>query len=185
MNARERSNGGWHHHLWLAILVVATLVFTGVFACAAPFAALGAVAALTLSRRDALLVTAEVWLINQLTGFLVLGYPWTANSAAWGVTIAAAAILGTLAAGWTAERVAVMPNAAKAVVALTAAFAIYEVVIAVGAAGLGGTQNLAPAIVAQVLGINAGALVVLSGLVWLGGAVGLRGLAAAGSATAR
>ncbi len=34
------------HRLWLAILVVATIAFTLVFACAAPFAAFGAAAAL-------------------------------------------------------------------------------------------------------------------------------------------
>ena len=94
------------HHLWLATLVVATFAFTLVFACAAPFAAFGAAAALTLSRRDALVVTVALWLANQLTGFLVLEYPWTLNSLAWGPAIGIAAVLGTVSAQSTARRLA-------------------------------------------------------------------------------
>jgi len=72
------------HQLWLAILVVATIAFTLVFACAAPFAAFGAAAALTLSRRDALLATVALWLVDQAAGYLIVGYPWTLHSVAWG-----------------------------------------------------------------------------------------------------
>jgi len=57
---------GWGHEVWLALLVAASAAFSFVFACATPFAAFGAAAALTLSRRDALRLTVAVWLANQV-----------------------------------------------------------------------------------------------------------------------
>ena len=77
MQPSEPSITDRRHQLWLTLLVTGSVAFTTVFACAAPFAAFSAATALALSRRDALLLTAGVWLANQLTGFLVLGYPWT------------------------------------------------------------------------------------------------------------
>src|SRR5438046_2750315 len=139
------------HHLWLAILVVATIGFTLVFACAAPFAAFGAAAALTLSRREALLATVALWLVNQITGYLVVGYPWTFNSVAWGPAIGFAAVLGTLFAQWVVRRVPEAGNVVRALTALILAFAVYEVAIfLVSAALLGGIEMFAPAILGQV-----------------------------------
>ncbi len=60
---------GWGHQLWLALLVAASAAFSFVFACATPFAAFAAAAALTLSRRDALRLTVAVWLANQVLGY--------------------------------------------------------------------------------------------------------------------
>ena len=51
------SQAAWRHHVWLALLVVAISAFSFVAACATPFAAFAAVAALTLSRGDALRIT--------------------------------------------------------------------------------------------------------------------------------
>ena len=42
-----------------------------------------------------------LWLANQLTGFIVLGYPWTPNKRGGGPAIGIAAVLGTLAAQWS------------------------------------------------------------------------------------
>lgn len=92
---------GWRHHLWLALLVCASVAFSLGFACATPFAAFGNGAALTLNRRDAILLTGAVWLANQFVGFIILRYPWTITSFACGFAIGAAAILATLAARWT------------------------------------------------------------------------------------
>jgi hypothetical protein len=163
------------HHLWLAVLVIATIAFTLVFACAAPFAAFGAAAALTLSRRDALLVTVALWLANQLTGFVALGYPWTANSAAWAPTLAAAAVLATLTAQWTVRRLAGSRDIVRGLAALGLAFAVFEVAIfLVSAALLGGLEMYAPSIVGQVFATNVAALLGLYGLNWLGARLGLR-----------
>lgn len=165
----------WRHALWLALLVVATLAFSLVFACAAPFAAFGAIAALTLPRRDALLVTVALWLANQLTGFVILGYPSTVNSVAWGPAIGVAAVLGTMAAQWTLGRLVSAGDVTRALAAFLAAFAVYEVAIfAVSVGFLGGTETFAPSIVGQVFVTNVAALVGLYGLDRLGQAAGLR-----------
>ena len=175
MQASAPSITGWRHQLWLALLVAATVAFTSVFACAAPFAAFGAAAALTLSRRDALLLTVGLWLANQLMGYLVLGYPWTLNSVAWAPAIGAAAILGTLAAQWTVRRLAAASHVARALAALLVAFVVYEAAIfAVSIALLGGTHTFAPSIIGQVFMTNVVALVGLYGLNRLGAALGLR-----------
>ncbi len=175
MQASEAPITGWRHHLWLALLVAACVAFSAVFACAAPFAALGAAAALTLSRRDALLLTVGLWLANQLTGYIALGYPRTVNSVAWGLAIGVAALLGTMAARWTVLRLAAASHPARALAALLAAFAVYEVAIfAVAVTLLGGTQAFAPSIVGQIFATNVVALVGLYGLNRLGAAVGLR-----------
>lgn len=163
------------HQLWLAILIVATIAFTLVFACAAPFAAFGAAAALTLSRRDALLATVALWLVNQITGYLVVGYPWTLNSVAWGPALGIAAVLGTLSAQWVVRRLAEAGGLVRALTALILAFAVYEVAIfLVSAALLGGLEMFAPVIVGQVFVTNVAALVGLYGLNRLGASLGLR-----------
>jgi hypothetical protein len=46
----------WRHPLWLGWLVAAGVVFSLGLACSVPLAAFAAAAALTLSRRDALLL---------------------------------------------------------------------------------------------------------------------------------
>jgi hypothetical protein len=163
------------HHFWLAVLVVATIAFTLVFACAAPFAAFGAAAALTLSRRDALVVTIALWLANQVTGFVVVGYPWTANSVAWAPALAVAAVLATVSAQWTVRRLAESRDIVQAVAALVLAFAVFEVAIfLVSAALLGGIEMFAPSIIGHVFVTNVAALAGLYGLNWVGARLGLR-----------
>jgi hypothetical protein len=163
------------HQIWLTILVAATIAFSLIFACAAPFAAFGTAAALTLSRRDALLLTVALCLANQLTGYGILGYPWTMNSVAWAPAIGIAAVLGTLAALWTVQRLAGAREVVQALAAFLAAFAVCEVaILVVSVALLGGTETFAPSIVAQVFVTNVAALVGLYGLNWLGAALGFR-----------
>lgn len=89
---------------WAAFLVVATTAGSVLLACATPFAAAAAVAALTLPPRLALVATMGVWLGNQAVGFLMLGYPLTPSALAWGPVLGGAAILAAVAAirasGW-------------------------------------------------------------------------------------
>ena len=51
---------GWRHLFWLALLVGASIAFSLGLACAIPFAAFAAAAALTLSRRDALVLIVAI-----------------------------------------------------------------------------------------------------------------------------
>jgi hypothetical protein len=165
---------GWRHHLWLALLVVASVAFSLGFACATPFVAFAAGAALTLGRRDALMLIVAVWLANQFVGFAWLGYPGTANTLAWGLALGAAAILATLAAQEIAARAAGSRRAARATVAFLAAFAVYEgVLFVLAVALLGGTEDFTPTIIGEIFAINAAALLGLFAVSRIGAAIGL------------
>ena len=148
------------HLLWVSLLVAASVVFSLGFACATPLAAFGAAAALMSSRREALALILSVWFANQLVGFTMLGYPWTASTLAWGVALGAAAVLATLAGQWTANR---SFDAARVVSFLAtglAAFAAYEAALfVVAAAWLGGAEDFTAAILARIFVINAAAFV--------------------------
>ncbi|HUN52891.1 MAG TPA: hypothetical protein VMU42_17330 [Candidatus Sulfotelmatobacter sp.] len=164
----------WRHQLWLVLLVAASVAFSFGFACAVPLAAFGAVAALTLSRRDALLFIAAVWLANQIVGYGFLNYPWDAISLAWGAALGIVALLATLAARWTAFRLDRAGHAAVWCLAFLAAFAVYEgALFVVAATALGGTEDFAPAIVGRIFSINALGFAGLIVLNRLGATIGL------------
>ena len=116
---------GWRRPIWIALLVAASVAFSLGFACATPLAAFAAIAALSMPRKDALLLIGLVWTANQAVGFSVLHYPWTADCFAWGVGLGIVALLATLGAKWTAERFNPLGRLASAM-AFLAAFAIYE-----------------------------------------------------------
>lgn len=172
--ARSVAESRGRRFLWLAALVAAGVAFSLGLACAAPLAAFAAAGALTLPRRDALMLTAAVWLANQIVGFAFLAYPWTADTLAWGLVLGIVALIAT-AAGETIARCLDGSNAAVALVAtFLGAFAVYEGGLFVVAAGwLGGTQDFALAIVARIFEINAGAFVGLLVLHRLGLSIGI------------
>jgi hypothetical protein len=165
---------GWHHALWLALLVASSVAFSLGFACAVPLAAFGAVAALTLPRRAAMLLIGTVWIANQLVGFAILDYPWTASTFAWGVALGIVAVLATLAAQALTLRFDERGAVAVSLAAFVGAFVMYEGGLCVVAATLlGGAEDFAPVIMARVLEINAAAFAGLLVLKRLGTAVGL------------
>ena len=84
--------------IWITLIVACGTCLSPMFACVTPFAALSALAALKLDRRDAAAVVGVVWLANQAMGYGFLGYPWTWDSAAWGLAIGACSGLAVLAA---------------------------------------------------------------------------------------
>lgn len=84
--------------VWGVFLVCGSTAGSLLFACATPFAATAAIAALTLSPRLALVTTMGVWLGNQAAGFLLLGYPVTASSLAWGPALGGAALFAAAVA---------------------------------------------------------------------------------------
>ncbi len=153
------------HPLWLGLLIAATAGLTTVYTCITPFAAFAVIAAVTLSRRQAVSCTVVVWLANQAVGFGVLNYPWTADTFAWGVAIGGAAVTGTLVAQWIAARLGSFGSPVQAVAAFGMAFALYELTLyAVAVSLLGGTAAFTPRIIGQVLLVNAVTLVGLFGL---------------------
>ena len=169
MQSLRSFSGNWRRPIWVLLLVAASMAFSFGLACATPFAALCAVAACTLPRRDALCVAGVAWLANQAIGFGFLNYPWTANCLAGGVAIGLAALLCAAAVLGLRRWLIRLPFLMGNVVALAVAFAVYEVVLFASAVVLGGgLEAFAPSIVGMILGINAVAWVGLSALSWLG-----------------
>jgi hypothetical protein len=155
----------WLRLLWLGLLVAASAALTAVYTCVTPFAAFAVLAATTLSRREGLILMAVLWLANQAVGFGVLSYPRTTETFGWGITIGAAALIGTLAAQWTVERLGSVRALGQTVGAFVSAFAHYQVALfALAVPILGGAGAFSPGIIGQVLAINAGALIGLVGL---------------------
>lgn len=159
---------GWLSPLWLALLVCSSVAFSLGFACATPFAAFSAAAALTLDRRDAGLLTGGVWSANQLVGFTLLNYPCTVSSVGWGLALGLAAMLATFGACWATRAWGGLPWAAGHLAAFLAAFAVFEgVLFMAGLFILGGMEDFKLRVVNWVFVINAGAflgLLILHGL---------------------
>jgi hypothetical protein len=164
----------WRHPLWLGLLVGTSMVFSLGLACAVPLAAFAAAAALSLPRRDALLSILLVWAANQLVGFTLLAYPWTASTFAWGVALGMVAVLATLAGQWVAGRLVNASHMVRFAATFLIAFAAYEAALfAISATLLGGTEIYTAAIQGRIFAINAAAFVGLLILNHLAASVGL------------
>lgn len=159
--------------LWIGVLVVANLLFSWAFACAAPFAAFAAAAALTLARRDALALIIAVWVANQAVGFVLLSYPVDATTLAWGAVLGVAAIVATLVAQVCAARLADLNGLARAGATLVAAYVAYEVVLVAVTPVLGGIASFSPAVVGEVFALNVFGFVGLFALTQIGALAGL------------
>lgn len=83
---------------WLALAAASSALFSLMFACAAPFAAVAAFAAAKVSLRLALGLVSAAFVANQAVGFLFLSYPLTLDSCGWGAAIGLTAVIATLAA---------------------------------------------------------------------------------------
>lgn len=148
--------------IWMTILAGASAVFSFSLAGASPFAAIGAASAITLTRRDALLMSCVAWFVNQCVGFAFLHYPTDAASFAWSAALGIVAVLATLAAKWMLKRVARYGALDAAVATLVAAFAVYEGgLFLLAATAFGVTGHFTLSIVARVGEINAVAFAVL------------------------
>jgi hypothetical protein len=129
---QSSANGAERRLLWIGFLTVATLLMTGVFACAVPFAALAALAAFDTERRDGLLLIGAVWLANQIYGFTVLGYPHEVQAYYWGLTMGIGAVIAYYAARGVVAYVKPMGALVAVFSALPVAFLAYEAAIYVG-----------------------------------------------------
>jgi hypothetical protein len=163
--------------LWAAILASATIGGSYVFACAMPFAALAALAAIYLPRRDGAILILAAWAANQLIGYCVLDYPQTFDSFAWGAMMGISALLA-LTAGWAVERTIAQREAALAAV-FAASFVAYEFVLTAATLVLPAGGGFETSVYAYVAVVNVLAFV---GLLALQGAGRLTGLAAPVSA---
>ncbi len=165
---------GWRRQIWIALLVAASAAFSLGFACATPFAAFAAIAALTMPRRDALLLVGLVWFANQAIGFGLLHYPWTPDCLAWGLGLGIVSIAATLGAEWIANRLGAAPRPLVWAAAFLAAFALYEgLLFAASVIFQSGVEDYTAAIVGRIFNINALAFIGLLVANRLGVAAGL------------
>lgn len=143
--------------LWATTFIVATVLSSFTLACALPLAGFAAVAALTASRREALLLTGAVWLTNQALGFIFLHYPMDATTLAWGGALGVIALLSCESAGLIARR---FDGLIGGVAAFLAAFVVYEsLVLAVTAVTGPGVDHFTAPVVSKIFFINLAAFV--------------------------
>jgi hypothetical protein len=139
--------------IWIVLLVTSGVCLSTFFACATPFAAIATLAALKLGRREMVGVVGLVWLANQAIGYGFLGYPWTWDSAAWGLAIGASAGLAVLAAtGLSTAR----PASLTLILPFVAAFTAFELgLYAAGFVLPGSEGGFGAAVIGHVFLINA------------------------------
>ena len=124
--------------LWIAGIAALCVGGSYVYACAAPFAAIAALAALKMDRKSGLALVVVAWLANQAIGFAVLDYPHTASTYAWGLAIGVAAVIGFVAARaiTAAEKAPVL----TVVAAFAASFVFYQIGLYAVSFILGGSE---------------------------------------------
>ncbi len=133
-------------NIWAGVLATSSILGSLALACIFPFAAIATLLAATLPFRKAAVWMGAVWFANQLVGYLILGYPQTANSFGHGLAIGitALATLGVAKAVFTlrGDR-----SLVSSLLAFGAAFVAFEALLYIAALYLGGVQNFAPSIV--------------------------------------
>jgi hypothetical protein len=162
MNATSRNGAST---LWIVLLTVASTVTTLLLACATPFAALAALAALHMRQRDGIILMLFAWAASQAIGFGVLHYPHDPKTLAWGVGLATAAVASVLGACAALRPLAGKPLAVRLVAAYLAAFVALTLIVALWALVLGGIAiTLNPAILLRQLARNGAILMGLFAL---------------------
>ena len=160
---------------WIGLLGGASIGFSLVFACATPFVALVTLAALTMNRRDAFIVTGAVWLANQAVGYGILGYPRTFDSYAWGVAIGITVLLALVVARAIGERFERRGSIVSTGIAFLSAFATYELALYAASFWLSSSDTaFSWATVGYILQVNALGLGSLLVLKLVAASVGLR-----------
>jgi len=165
--------------LWAALLAVAAIGGSLVFACITPFAAFAVIAAETQRSRGAFGTMALIWAANQAVGYALLGYPFDGHATLWGAAIGVAALLAAAMASLVVARMAAAPRWARLAVAFAAAFAAYESLLLALGIATGELATFAPGVVGDLALLDAawlaGLAVVQAGLSRLGWpAVGFR-----------
>jgi hypothetical protein len=144
--------------VWGAILTVVTVASSLAVACGTPFAALAALAALFLPRRDALVLIAVNWGANQAIGFGLLHYPLNWDCYRGGIDLGIAAGLSTIAAMFAHRVLARMATALRAIGSFAVAFVTYEAALFV-ISPMGSSADFAAPVVLYIFYVNAIAFV--------------------------
>jgi hypothetical protein len=148
--------------VWGSLLVGTTVVLTGRYACAVPFAALAALAALTSDRKSGLTLIGTIWLANQAVGFAFLNYPVEFQCIAWGFMLGISAMLSLFAARFAIAVLRGSGTFLRAGLAFVFAFGAYEGSLCAAAFIASSSEDAsARAVVAEIAAINTAAFAVL------------------------
>jgi len=151
--------------LWILLLTGASTVTTLALACATPFPALAALAAMHMRRRDGIALMTASWVAGQAVGYCVLGYPGDPRTIAWGVAIGIAAVAAVLAADVIAYSLKRHSFSLRLMAGYVAGLFGFKAVIALASLGLGGAKlALSLPILADQFVRNGAILVVLLAL---------------------
>lgn len=127
--------------LWIVLLTVASTATTLVFACATPFPALAALAALHMRRPDGMILMLLSWFASQVAGFGLLGYPHEVQTLLWAVDLLSAALGSALAAYAVLGRMEGASFPVRLAASYVAAFLAFKLVALVWALFLGGIET--------------------------------------------
>jgi hypothetical protein len=122
---------------WLALLTATSILSTFVLACATPFPAFAALAALRMRRVDAVLLVVATVLANQVVGFGFLHYPHTITCIAWGPALLIASWASMEAASFVAQRTRAPLDPLRALYVLVATMCVFKVAVFIFGAILG------------------------------------------------
>ncbi|MEM1378433.1 MAG: hypothetical protein AAGG69_13690, partial [Pseudomonadota bacterium] len=158
----------------MVALVAIAIVFSFALACGMPFAAIGALAALTLAPRNAFVLAGLAWAANQVIGFGFLGYPFDLTTLAWGVALGVSAFAAVVAAMIGIQKSANASPLVNISLAFLAAWTAQQAVVFGAGLILGGTASaFAPAVVWFIFWTNALAFIVLFAAQLIGARVGV------------
>lgn len=124
-------------NLWIGAMVVVSTITTLLLACATPFPALAAIAALHVRRGEGIALLLAAWIAAQITGFGLLHYPVNADSLGWAVALGVAAVGSLIGADLA---VGAFPRArypVRLIGAYVAAYVAFKAVVLLGAMALG------------------------------------------------
>ena len=128
--------------LWILLLTGASTATTFLLGCATPFAALAALAATHMNRRDGLMLMGLTWLTSQIVGFACLGYPHSAKTFGWAVALAMGALAAGAASGTLLDRSRATGMLARLALAYGSAFIAFKLPVVLWSFVLGGHETL-------------------------------------------
>jgi hypothetical protein len=176
MNSSAFGKAPTTNTVWIALIAAATIAGSLMFACATPFAAVAALAALHMRRSEAFLLVGLVWGLNQLVGYGLLSYPQTWDSLAWGAMIGMGALAATAVAIGAHAFLGDDRRFLTAFGVFGVAFVTYQLILYAATAVLPSHPgSFAASVVFYVLVVNTLAFLGLTVLQHLGAKVGLAG----------
>lgn len=117
---------------WVGLMTAASGAASLALACATPFPALAALAAMHVRRTDGLMLIGAAWVVSQIVGFGIKGYPLDGHALLWPVAMACAGAGSLFAAEAVTRGLAKVNPVLRLGLAYVAAYAGFKLVVLVG-----------------------------------------------------